>query len=164
MIAKLSGFFLLASLASGPAQAQADPVLLTVSGEISHYTDPARKLYQFRESELQALPQHTNVTATTWTLRSAFSGPLMRDILQKVGARGPRVKFRALNDYAYTLDAAELRQYPVILARSQNGKKMDIANRGPLWLMYPLEDMPPNLRGPLLDAKLVWQVDRIEIQ
>ncbi|PRP72522.1 hypothetical protein BUE93_00355 [Chromobacterium amazonense] len=164
MIIRLIGISLLAAWLSLPVQAQSNPILLTVSGLISRYTDPQQKTYQFSEADLQALPQHKIVTQTSWTPKSTFSGPQLRDILQTVGASGGQVKLTALNDYTYTIAAKELVQYGVILARERDGRKMDIAERGPLWLIYPLDNMPGQLRGPLLDAKLVWQVNRIDIR
>ena len=147
---------------SGMAQA-ADPVILTVSGQIGKVTNQINRIYEFRESDLQALPQHAITTRTSWTPESVFSGPLMRDILRRVDARGTQVKLVALNDYAYTVSRDELEKYNVILARYLNHKPMEIKERGPLWLMYPLPDMPAEEKGPLLDAKLIWQVYRITV-
>ena len=147
---------------SGMAQA-ADPVILTVSGQIGKVTNQKNRIYEFRESDLQALPQHAITTRTSWTPESVFSGPLMRDILRRVDARGTQVKLVALNDYAYTVSRDELEKYNVILARYLNHKPMEIKERGPLWLMYPLPDMPAEEKGPLLDAKLIWQVYRITV-
>ncbi|POZ62995.1 oxidoreductase [Chromobacterium alticapitis] len=164
MMDRLIGFTLLAVALCLPALAQSSPILLTVSGHISRYTDARLKVYQFSEADLQALPQHSIITQTSWTPKSTFTGPLLRDILQKAGAADGQVKLSALNDYAYTIAAHELIQYGTILARERDGRKMEIADRGPLWLIYPLDDMPARLRGPLQDAKLVWQVNRMDIR
>ncbi|WP_052877895.1 hypothetical protein [Chromobacterium subtsugae] len=150
-------------MVSGAALAAEDPVILTVSGQIGKWTNNKSRTYEFRESDLQALSQHAITTRTSWTPEAVFSGPLMRDILRRVEARGGQVKFVALNDYAYTVSRDELEKYNVILARSFNHKPMAIKERGPLWLMYPLPDMPAEERGPLLDAKLIWQVYRITV-
>ncbi|WP_158021035.1 oxidoreductase [Chromobacterium sphagni] len=150
-------------LLSGMVCAEPDPVILTVSGSIAKLTNKKSRIYEFRESDLRALKQHSIVTKTSWTPESTFSGPLIDDVLKTVGASGSRVKLFALNDYAYTLNRDELEKYNVILARSINNKRLEIKDRGPLWLMYPLPDMPAAERGPLLDAKLIWQVNRIVV-
>ncbi len=140
-----------------------DPVLLVVSGKISHFTDSARGVYEFRESALMALPQTSLVTATSWTPKATFSGPLVRDILNKVGAYGHQAQFVALNDYTYSIPVSELVKYRAILARRFNQQPMNVARYGPLWLMYPLEQMPDSAKGPALDAKLIWQIDGLVV-
>ncbi len=148
---------------SSIAWAEVNPVILTVSGKIEKFTDMGRKVYEFRESDLKALKQYSFDTKTSWTPRSNFSGPLMRDILNKVSASGMMVKFMALNDYAYSIERNEFAKYNVILARSINNRVLEVKNRGPLWLMYPISDMPDETKGPLLDAKLIWQVNRVVV-
>lgn len=143
--------------------AEPGPVVLTVSGKISQFTNKEKNVYEFREQDLQNLKQHSVVTKTSWTPQSVFSGPLMRDILAKVGASGQKVKLRALNDYVYWIDRREFYDFDVVLARSVNNKLLDITNRGPLWLMYPLDQMPEDKKGPVMDAKLVWQINRLVV-
>ena len=150
-------------LLSGQAWAENNPVILTVSGKIGVFTNKDKTVYAFRAKDFQALKQHDIVTKTSWTPVATFSGPLMRDILAKVGATGSKVKFQALNDYAYSIDRREFDKYNVILARSMNKKQLEVKERGPLWIMYPIADMPGTAKGPQLDAKLVWQVDRIVV-
>lgn len=148
--------------AAKPAPAPvADPVILTVSGKITHYTNPERKIYEFRESDIAAFPQHSIRTKTSWTPESTFTGPLMQAILDKVGATGTKLFMVAVDDYTYTVPASDFKQYPAVFAHTLNGKRMDIRHRGPFWLMYPIPSMPNSAKGPKLDAKLVWQVNRI---
>lgn len=155
---------LCAMLASVPVMADSNTVVLTVTGKISRFTDAGKKVYEFREKDLMAMKQYSITTKTNWTPTSVFTGPLFRDILSKVGAMGEKAKFVAINDYAYTIDVSDFSEYAAVLAHSLNGKRLDVANRGPLWLMYPLQSMPDELKGPDLDAKLIWQVDRIVIR
>ncbi|WP_225546883.1 molybdopterin-dependent oxidoreductase [Chromobacterium violaceum] len=150
-------------LSSGWTWAEGNPVILTVSGKIGAFTNKDKMTYEFRVKDFQALKQRAIVTKTSWTPVATFSGPLIRDILAKVGATGSKVKFQALNDYAYSVDRREFDKYNVILARSMNSKQLEVKERGPLWVMYPIADMPSASKGPQLDAKLVWQVDRIVV-
>ncbi|AVG15509.1 oxidoreductase [Chromobacterium vaccinii] len=151
------------SLLSGWTWAESNPIILTVSGKIGVFTNKDKMVYEFRAKDFQTLKQRAIVTKTSWTPASTFSGPLIRDILAKVGAAGSKVKFQALNDYAYPIDRREFDKYNVILARSMNSKLLEVKERGPLWVMYPIADMPSTAKGPQLDAKLVWQVDRIVV-
>ncbi|RBH50599.1 oxidoreductase, partial [Pseudomonas sp. MWU13-2860] len=146
-----------ALLAQG-CRAGDDPVLLVVSGKFSHCTEPARGGYEFAERALMALPQTSLVPATSWRPTAIFSGPLVRDILNKVGAYGHQAQFVALNDYTYSIPVSELVKYRAILARRFNQQPMNVARYGPLWLMYPLEQRPDSAKGPALAAKLIWQI------
>ncbi len=143
--------------------ADSDPVVLTVSGKIGRFTDAKRGVYQFRDSDLARLRQMSFTTATSWTPSVTFSGPLVRDILAKVEAKGTMVRVLAINYYRYDISVAELVRGKVVLARRIDNKPFDVAHYGPLWLMYPLPDMPDADKGPPLDAKLVWQVEAMEV-
>lgn len=145
------------------AVANADPVILTVSGKIGRFTDAKRGIYQFRDSDLAKLRQVNFRTATSWTPMVSFSGLLVRDILAKVEAKGSTVRVLAINYYRYDIAVSELNSRNVVLARRIDNKPFDVAHYGPLWLMYPLPDMPDADKGPALDAKLVWQVEAMEV-
>ncbi|POZ63366.1 oxidoreductase [Chromobacterium alticapitis] len=148
---------------SACALAYADPVILTVSGKIGRFTDAKRGVYQFRDSDLGKLRQISFRTSTSWTPTVTFSGPLVRDILAKVEAKGGSVRVLAINYYRYDISVAELNSRDVVLARRIDNKPFDVAHYGPLWLMYPLPDIPDADKGPSLDAKLVWQVEALEV-
>ncbi|WP_261173666.1 hypothetical protein [Chromobacterium amazonense] len=148
---------------SACALADADPVVLTVSGKIGRFTDAKRGVYQFRDSDLAKLRQLSFRTATSWTPMVTFSGPLVKDILAKADAKGNMVRVLAINYYRYDIAVSELNSRNVVLARRIDNKPFDVAHYGPLWLMYPLPEMPDAEKGPPLDAKLVWQVEALEV-
>ncbi|AUH50472.1 hypothetical protein CXB49_06440 [Chromobacterium sp. ATCC 53434] len=143
--------------------ADADPVVLTVSGRIGRFTDAKRGIYQFRDSDLARMRQMSFTTTTSWTPSVTFSGPLVRDILAKVDAKGTTVRVLAINYYRYDISTVELVRRSVVLARRIDNKPFDVAHYGPLWLMYPLPEMTDSEKGPPLDAKLVWQVEAMEV-
>ncbi|UTH73071.1 hypothetical protein [Chromobacterium sp. IIBBL 290-4] len=145
------------------AQAESDPVVLTISGKIARFTDAKRGIYQFRDSDLAGMRQIPIRTATSWTPVVTFSGPLVRDILARVEARGKTVRILAINYYRYDIPVTELVRRNVVLARRIDNKPFDVSHYGPLWLMYPLPFMAEDDKGPPLDAKLVWQVDAMEV-
>lgn len=65
-------------------------VVLTVSGRITQHNAPQQ--YRWSMAMLEALPQHSFTTMTPWAQQPLqFSGPLLRDVLQTVGAQGQRL-------------------------------------------------------------------------
>jgi hypothetical protein len=138
--------------------------LLTVSGRIRRTNDAEGKAFRFSEEEFFRLPQHAIVTATVWTPRSRFEGPLLSDVLQHVGAEGRELYMSALNDYTISIPWEDMDRYGVILAHSRNGARMGPSNYGPLWLMYPRDQYPEALSGPLASARYIWQVKAIEVR
>ncbi|VEB43906.1 Uncharacterised protein [Chromobacterium violaceum] len=111
-------------------------------GKIGRFTDAKRGVYQFRDSDLGKLKQVSFTTSTSWTPSVRFSGPLVRDILAKVEAKGTMVRVLAINYYRYDISVDELGKQSVVLARRIDNKPFDVAHYGPLWLMYPLQTMP----------------------
>jgi hypothetical protein len=154
----------LASSWSGPLTAADPPPLLIVAGRIRRTNDDERKTYRFSEEEFLSLPQASITTATVWTPRSHFEGPRLMDVLRHVEAKGDEIRLRALNDYSITIPWGDMERYRVILAHSRNGVRMAASTYGPLWLMYPRDEFPDELTGPLAGTKYIWQVRAIEVQ
>ena len=93
--------------------------------------------------ELAAMPQTTVATETEFTDGMVtFSGPLVRDVLAKLGLDkrrdgALRRRQRLLRRHP---DRAISREYPAILAMDADGKRLSRRDKGPLWLMYPISD------------------------
>ncbi|UTH72881.1 molybdopterin-dependent oxidoreductase [Chromobacterium sp. IIBBL 290-4] len=146
-------------------RAQAEPQeTLTVAGNIVKFTDASNKSYVLTWSDLDKLPRHAITTATEWTPKGTFEGPLLRDVLAKAGAKGQKIKLYAEDDYNVTIPASDLDRYNVILANRWNGKPMRREDYGPFWLMYPLPSMSESEVSGVFISKLIWQVFRIEIR
>ncbi|HET7862786.1 MAG TPA: oxidoreductase [Burkholderiaceae bacterium] len=154
----------LASGVAGPLCAADPPPLLVVAGRIRRTNDPDRKTYRFSEEEFLGLPQASITTSTVWTPRSRFDGPRLLDVLKHVDAQGTELRLRALNDYSITIPWSDLERYQVILAHSRNGVRMAASTYGPLWLMYPRDEFPDELSGPVAGTKYIWQVRAIEVR
>ncbi|SMG59174.1 molybdopterin-dependent oxidoreductase [Paraburkholderia susongensis] len=157
---------LIFALAACCAQAQEAPPPLTldVQGKIANTNDAAHRVYHFTEAELLALPVHSITTATTWTPRSTFTGPLLADILKTVGAFGTEIEFRTFDDYTYTVPVSDCARYGVIVAYSMNGRRLKISDFGPLFLIYPRDAFPDDLTGALGDSKFVWQIKALIVR
>ena len=159
--------FAIATLASGlagPLHAAEPRPLLSVTGRIRRTNDGEGKLFRFSEQEFLQLPQHTITTATVWTPLSRFEGPKLLDVLKHVDADGSELYMSALNDYTISIPWDDMERYGVILAHSRNGARMTPSTYGPLWLMYPRDQFPEELSGPMAGAKYIWQVKSIEVR
>ncbi|WP_144108021.1 molybdopterin-dependent oxidoreductase [Paraburkholderia sp. BCC1886] len=158
------GLTLAVCACSAHAEPNARPLSLDVKGKISKTTDAAHQLYHFGEAELLALPVHSITTATTWTPRSTFTGPLLDDILKTVGARGSEIEVRTLDDYTYTIPVSDGARYGVVMAYSMNGQRLKISDFGPLFLIYPRDAFPDELVGTVGDSKFVWQIKALIVK
>lgn len=54
-------------------------------------------------------------------------------------------------------------RYGVILAHSQNGQRLSHKRWGPLWTIYPRDQNPGALKGPIAESRFNWQINRIEV-
>jgi hypothetical protein len=136
--------------------------ILVVCGKIGVSNAPEGA--RFDLAMLDALPQGRFDGETPWTKgRPVFTGPLMSAVLDAVGATGTTLRVSALNDYSADIPVADPRRYAVILATRLNGAPMSVRDKGPLWVMYPM-DREPALRLETTYARSVWQVKSIEVQ
>ena len=118
----------------------------------------------FTEEQLQAMPQVTVHTSTEFTDGLvAFTGPLARDVLAAANlGDATTAHLVASNDYALDVPVSDFMNYNVILALEADGKKLSRRDKGPIWLMYPLDDHP-ELQDPAYTIRLVWQLTTVEL-
>ncbi len=164
----LAGWVLMALCVSQAAQAAPDEalpaptgtVLLEVKGNVAHQNSAGEAHLDM--AMLKSLPQHGFDTNTPWTSGvSHYSGPLMRDLLEYVGADSDAVQVSALNGYAAEIPMEDFYDYDVILALERNGEPMPIREYGPLWVLYPF-DQDEVLLSEKIRFRAVWQVMRID--
>lgn len=154
--------WLLVSLPTARGETLPEPsgrVILTLSGDIAHANvgDEAR----FDRAMLEALPSRVVETHTPWHRdKGRFEGPLVRALLDVVGADGDHVRVRALNDYEAEVPVADFHRHDVILAMSRDGKPLGIREFGPLFVLYPF-DAHPELLNEVVRFRSVWHVERI---
>lgn len=156
----------LATAAAAPARAQlAAPQgrpLLLFTGRIGQTNTPEGAAFDL--AMLDALPQGRFFGETPWTKGDQlFTGPLGAALLDAVGATGSEMFVKALNDYSVTIPAADFRRWRVILATRRNGAPMPVRDKGPVWIIYPM-DTEPSLRAEPIYHRSVWQVSRIEVR
>ena len=137
--------------------------LLTVSGRIGRVNNKTTNTYDFTESDFLKLNQSSITTGTSWTPTSVFVGPLLLDVMQAAGVTSGTLTFKTLDDYSAPIPWEDLVRYGVILAHSQDGKRLSNKRWGPLWTIYPRDQNPAALKGPIAESRFIWQVNRIEV-
>lgn len=128
--------------------------ILTVenAGAIRNYT----------AGQLLSLPQTVVITKNDYVNSvSKFSGPSLKLILKQndIGP-GAKIKLNALNNFSNTIPASDAYQYNVILALRMNGKIMSVRNKGPIWVIYPMDEHP-ELKSDMYNGRMVWQLREI---
>ena len=151
-------------LAPGAAMAgEESETLLVVTGRIAS-PESAEGGARFDREGLEALPQHETRTSTPWTDGvSAFEGPLLCELLARLGAEGTELRAKAINDYVVDIPIADCERYPVILALKRDGKALSRRDMGPIWIVYPRDDFP-ELQLETINARWVWQLIEIEVR
>ncbi len=115
--------------------------------------------------ELLALPQTTVVTKNDYVDTAAtFQGPRLRAVLEPLNV-GPDaiLKMVALNDFSSNVPALDAFDYDVILAVLRDGEPMSVRDKGPIWVIYPMDDHA-ELRDDSFNGRLVWQLKTIAIE
>ncbi len=150
-----------AAFADGLAAPTGD-VVLHVTGKISKTNNGDAA--DFDMAMLEALAGRTTTTATPWyDAAKTFSGPLGSALLEAVGASGTTLKVLALNDYASEIPVSDFTQYPVILATKLDGEAMSIRDKGPIFVIYPFDEMP-DLNNETYYGRSAWQVKSIDVE
>ena len=147
----------------GIATALHAKALLTVSGRIGRVNNETTNTYDFTESDFLRLAQSSITTGTSWTPTSVFLGPLLLDVMQAAGVTSGTLTFKTLDDYSVPIPWEDLVRFGVILAHSQDGKRLSNKRWGPLWTIYPRDQNPVALKGPIAESRFIWQVNRIEV-
>ena len=157
-------FFALAGPAGAFAAAFPAPngdVLLTITGNIenSNRADAA----DFDLSMLDTVSGRKATMETPWTKGLIkFEGPLLRKLLEQVGAHGRTLRIKALNDYSSEVPIEDAISLDTILAVRMNGVPMSVREKGPLFMIYPF-DLHPELYNEKYFSRSVWQIREIEV-
>ncbi|WP_344955497.1 molybdopterin-dependent oxidoreductase [Zobellella aerophila] len=151
-----------APLSAAELAAPTGPVVLSVTGQIQQTNADDQADFDYRL--LQSLPQKEIRTGTPWTKGAhVYRGVLLSDMLARVGAQGNVMRAIALNDYHVDIPLQGLRNYPVLLATHQDGKQMRIRDKGPVWIVLPLDDYP-ELNTKKHHETMVWQLSSLDIR
>ncbi|MCF4098364.1 oxidoreductase [Maritalea mediterranea] len=141
------------------ANADDGRVVLTIDGEIAGSTPR-----NFTLEQLEAIGMETIKTATPWHEgEQTFEGVPLAALMQHVGANGDIAYVLALNNYSTEVPITDFEEHGVILASRKGGEAMSVAEKGPLFIIYPY-DSDPALRTELYYTRSAWQVRQITIE
>ena len=150
------------SLSCSPFALAGAPPALVVTGQIKVSNQTRAGEYHFSKAELERLQQRTIQTKTTWTPKSAFSGPTLSAILRVVGVAGRPVELVTEDQYKVVIPPGDQSRYQPILALRINGHPLEEMGFSP-WMMYPLNDFR-ELQTADIDAKLAWRVKTLVVR
>jgi hypothetical protein len=146
----------LSSSVAAETAATAETVLL-VDGK-------AVKPVRFDLASLKSLPVTRLTTMTPWTDgENLFEGVRIRDLLERLGAKGDVVLADAVDDYQVRIPMEDIRDYDVIVAYAMNGEPLPADDKGPLWIIYPYSEHY-DLQKDLYFSRSVWQLTRLTVQ
>ena len=150
------------SVQAGSLPPPAGEVILTVDGAITNTTDG--KQAQFDLAALEAIGLATVETSTPWTDGVVrYEGVLARDLMKQVGATGSKLVATALNDYLAEIPLSDLTAYSVILAIKADGEYLPVRDKGPIFVVYPL-NFDPGLHNNTIYSRCVWQLAKLTVQ
>lgn len=151
----------LQSLSAWALEVPANEVVLSIGGQVR--TPNRRDQALFDMAMLERLPQTSFVTRTPWFSQPRkFTGPLLRDVLRAAGGQGQTLRVTALNDYRVDIPIDDIQRWDVLLARLLDDRPMSVRDKGPLFIIYPL-DSRAELRSPLYFSRCAWQLKGIEV-
>ncbi len=93
-----------------------------------------------------------------------FSGVPLAAVLDAAGATGDRVTVTAMDEYAVTLSRHELEKHGALLATALNGEALTEESFGPLWLVFPYDEITDPAEREAYTERSVWSVLRINLE
>lgn len=155
-IQKIMRAALAASLLALPTFGFAQTVLTVTNSENSA---------TYTLEELLEMPQTTVVTKNDYVdSATTFQGPSLRSVLETMDIdRNANLKMVALNDFASQVPAEDAFTYDVILAVLRDGEVMSVRDKGPIWVIYPMDENP-ELQDDVFNGRLVWQLKSISVE
>lgn len=121
--------------------------------------------FTYRIVDLGGLPRSKIITHTPWTDGpKIFEGALLRDIIGPIEHNSgfSKIVVAAHNDYTTEIPLEDLRSYDVLLAWKMGDIRLTLADKGPFWIIYPLDQVGDAQADHL--HKMVWQVRSLQIE
>jgi hypothetical protein len=157
-VRRLAGVAAAALLLAFAIPADAGDTILAVTGKVTGGE------INLTLAEIEAMGSARIVTTTPWhDGRTTFEGVPMAQFLEAVGAHGTSAYVQALNDFSIDIPLSDLTRFGAIMAVKTDGSYMEIADKGPLFIDFPYDDVE-EVRNALFYARSVWQIHAIEIE
>lgn len=147
--------------ASADLPAPSGEVVLSVSGAITITNAEGQAV--FDREMLEAFDPAAFATTTIWTegLHTFVGVPLV-DLLEAVGAEGSLLRASAINDYTVEIPLGDAVAGGPIVAYLMDDRPMSVREKGPLWVIYPFDDVPA-YQSETIYSRSIWQLNRIEV-
>ncbi|MCU0912791.1 MAG: oxidoreductase [Rhodobacteraceae bacterium] len=156
-VAALSALFTLPAAAGQPADlgTPTSPVILTIHSQGTQI--------DLDRAMIERAGWQTIRTMTPFTDgEQEFSGIALSRLIEVVGGDGTVIEAVALNDYRVEIPAEHAEAYGVFLALDRNGEPMRIRDKGPIWVIYPHDEV---LAAPeRFDRFMVWQLRELSFR
>lgn len=153
----------------GPARSVADvldtptgPVVLRVDGNVTAANVETATVFDL--AMLKSLGTESFSSKTEWTEDThIFTGVPLKVLIEKVGASGDEILAMAADGYAISIPMTDLDRYSILLIYAIDGKELDPADKGPLWVMYRWDQMSPQeIEDKSPNA--VWQLQQLTFE
>lgn len=156
-------FLAAAIAAAGPAMAAkgcSPGTWLEVDGQVETPIKLSKKAFF-------ELPSQRITTQTNWSKGQDFSfdGPALADVLAMAKPRQgwTTLRLMAVNDYATTITADDVKKYRPIVSHSMNGAPHNEKKYAPTWLIFPRNNFK-ELEGPAGTAMFIWGLCKVTVQ
>lgn len=169
MLRKLVSSAAFAALLIVPGLAGADPLppptgpaVLTVSGAIGAAN--GSEGVQIDLATLKRFPMREIATTTYWHEGvQHFRGVSAVAVLEALGVEDGVIEATAADDYTVRIPLADLKAKDPIFALELNGDGLEDEAEGPLWLVFPYDQMTPEERERYT-AWSIWALRQIKVE
>jgi hypothetical protein len=146
-----------------PVPANADDIMLTVSGKISHPNQGDAIVMDRATIERLGEVEYT-VDDPFLEQTVTYRGVLLGDLLKVWGVTtdAQQMHLVALNDYEVVVPIEDYELMPVLFAMQVNGDYMPISTRGPAMLVYPYNHF--DLDHTLYNNYWIWQIKSVDVR
>jgi hypothetical protein len=136
-------------------------VVLTVSGDIGAANAPAGA--ELDLAALRRFPVREISTTTYWHEGiQHFKGVSAVAVLESLGVKDGILTASAPDDYSVDIPMADLRAHEAVFALELNGIDLTEEAEGPVWLVFPYDEMTLEERKRYTDWS-VWMLDKIDV-
>ncbi|MCJ8311357.1 MAG: hypothetical protein HRU38_00125 [Saccharospirillaceae bacterium] len=164
MFYKILPFILLVnfSFAQTSLELPKNEVILEVTGNISLTNEDDFAI--FDADMIDQLPQYTiNTSNHVSNNISVYTGINFYDLLKMLGFKGSLVNITAWDDYVVQIEIQDLKKYGVLLATHENGQRLTINDKGPMFVVFPFTDIEELRRDDYYNMS-IWQVKEIDVE
>ncbi len=162
LIAGALGTALAAGAIAGPVEPPAGDVVLTVSGAVAP-ASPAGDV-RLDLAALKRFPAREIHTTTYWHEGvQHFRGVSALAVLESLGVKDGLLTATAADDYMVAIPFDDLKAHEPIFALEWNGDDLAEAAEGPVWLIFPYDEMSEAERARYTDWS-IWALERIKVR